>query len=138
VNGEDKGKALDLCWHPTLFKFTIATSKKSVALTENVTKRKVAAGFASIFDSLGLISPSVIPYNIFLQELWLHKLSWDDILPTELWENWQQLYRELDSVKHFEIDRLVFLKGVVNIQVHGFANALEKAYGTCVYLRSVD
>jgi hypothetical protein len=48
-----------------LDKFTIATSKKSVALTENVTKRKVAPGVASIFDPLGFISSSVIPYRYF-------------------------------------------------------------------------
>jgi hypothetical protein len=88
VNGEDKVKALGVCWQPTLDEFNIATSKKSVALTENVTKRKVAMVVASIFDPLGLISPSVIPYKIFLQELWLHKLSWDDTLPTELWGKW--------------------------------------------------
>ena len=55
---------------------------------QDVSKWKVATVVASIFYPLGLISPSVIPYKIFLQELWLHKLSWGKTLPTELLEKW--------------------------------------------------
>jgi hypothetical protein len=54
----------------------------------DVSKWKVAAVVASIFYPLGLISPSVIPYKVFLQELWLRRLSWDDTLSTELLEKW--------------------------------------------------
>ena len=45
---------LDLCWHPTLDKFTIANSMNSVALTEDISKCKVAAIVAPVFDPLGL------------------------------------------------------------------------------------
>jgi hypothetical protein len=38
-------------------------------------------------------------------------LNWDDTLPTELLEKWQQLYMQLGSVGQSEIDRLVLLKG---------------------------
>jgi hypothetical protein len=138
LNGEDKVKTLDLCWQPTLDKFTIANNKKSVALTEDISKRTVAAVIAPVFDPLGLISPSVTPYKILLQELWLHILSWDDTLPTELLEKWQQIFKQLDSNGRFEIHRFVLLQGAINIQVHGFADGSERAYETCVYLRSVD
>jgi hypothetical protein len=69
LDGEDKVNILVLCFHPTLDKFTFANSKQSVALTEDVSKLKVAAVVATIFYPLQLISPSVILYNIFLQEL---------------------------------------------------------------------
>ena len=36
-----------------------------------------------------------------------------------------------------EIDRLLWLKEAINIQVRGFADVSERACGTCVYLRSV-
>jgi rRNA processing protein Gar1 len=59
-------------------------------------------------------------------------------VPTELLEKWQQLYKQPDSVRHFEIDCLVWLKGAVKIEVHGFTDASEMTYTTCVYLMSVN
>jgi len=59
-------------------------------------------------------------------------------VPTELFEKWQQLYKEPNSVRHFEIDRLVQQKGAVKIQVHGFADASEMTYRAFVYLMSVN
>jgi len=46
-----------------------------------------AMSISIYFDLPGLISPSVIPYKKFLQVLWLHKISWDNILPTDCWKN---------------------------------------------------
>jgi len=44
-----------------------------------------------MFDPLGLISPVVVVYKIFLQQLWLHKLDWDDQLPLELLNHWKRI-----------------------------------------------
>lgn len=90
------------------------------------------------FHPLGLISPLVITYKIFLQELWLHILNQENTVPTELLEKWQQLYKQPDSVGHFEIDRLLRVKGAVKTQVHGFADASELTYRACLYLMSVN
>jgi hypothetical protein len=53
-------------------------------------------------------------------------------VPTELLEKWQKVYKQPDSVGHFEIDRLVQLKGAVKIHVHGFADASEMTYRACL------
>lgn len=117
---------MGLCWNPTLDKFTIANSKKSVALTQDASEPKVAVVVASIFHPLQLNSPSSILHKIFLQELLLQRFSLDDTLPTELLEKWHQLYKQLDSVGQFEIDRLVLLKGAVDVQVRKFADASDR------------
>jgi len=65
LHGKDKVNILGLCWHPTLDKFAIANSKKSVALTEDASKLKVAAVVTSIFYPLQTNSPSGILYKIF-------------------------------------------------------------------------
>jgi hypothetical protein len=93
---------------------------------------------STCFWSFRTHSPSVISYKILLKKLWLHTLSWDDTLRTEMLEKWQQIFKQLDSNGQFEIGRLVLLKGAVNIQVHWFADASERAYEACVYLRSID
>jgi hypothetical protein len=58
-----------------------------------------------------------------LQELKIQKLRRDDTLPTELWEKWQQLYKQLDSVGQLETNCLVLLNEAINIQIYGYADA---------------
>ena len=53
---------------------------------KDVTKRNVSAVVASIVDPLALISWSLIPYKICVQELRFHKLSWGNTRPNELLE----------------------------------------------------
>jgi len=103
-----------------------------------VSKHIISSIVAAIFDPLGLISPVVV-YKIFLQQLWLHKLDWDDQLPSELLNRWKDIYLRLSQVNEITIDRLVLAKGQpTEIQLHGFCDPSEKAYGTCLYLRSVN
>jgi hypothetical protein len=61
-------------------------------------KRKVLAITASIFDSLGLLSPAVIAYKIFLQKWWQDKLQWDKLLPTHLQQEWNQLLQTIPKL----------------------------------------
>jgi len=44
----------------------------------------VLATTASIFDPLGLLSPAVIAFKIYLQKLWQDILQGDEILPAQL------------------------------------------------------
>ena len=90
----------------------------------DVTKSNVAAVVASVDGPLAFISWSLIPYKLCLQELRLHKLSWDETRPNELLEKWQQL----NSVGRIEIDRLLWLKEAINLQVRGFADVSEPVF----------
>jgi len=56
----------------------------SLLFLSPVSKLIISSIVAAIFDPRGLISPVVIVYKIFLQQLWLHKLDWDEQLPSEL------------------------------------------------------
>ena len=51
-------------------------------------KCMVLATKASTFDPLGLLSPAVIAYKIFLQKLWQDNLQWDELLPSHLQQEW--------------------------------------------------
>jgi len=48
------------------------------------TKGRVLATTASILDPLGLLSPFVIVYKIFLQKMWQDQLQWEELLPAHL------------------------------------------------------
>lgn len=48
-----------------------------------ITKRNVLSEIASLFDPLGLLAPVVMQAKIFMQQLWLMKIGWDEELPPE-------------------------------------------------------
>jgi len=71
--------------------------------------------------------------------LWLHKFDWDEQLPSELLNQWMDMYLQLCQVNEIAVDRLVLAKGQpTEIQLHGFCDSSKKAYGACLYLRSVN
>jgi len=102
------------------------------------TKRKVLAITASIFDPLRLLSPAVIAYKMFLQKLWQDKLHWDELLPIHLQQEWNQLQQTISKLSHIKINRKVICPSATNIQIHGFCDSSERAYGVCLYIRSTD
>ena len=74
-----------------------------------------------------------------MQQLWLLKVNWDEPLHTEFREQWHRLQNTLCSIQNIQIDRLVISKyQLKEIELHGFSDASERAYGACLYLRSVD
>jgi len=60
-------------------------------------------------------------------------------LPSELLIQWMDMYLHLSQVNEITVDRLVLAKGQpTEIQLHGFCDSSEKAYGACLYLHSVN
>jgi hypothetical protein len=104
-----------------------------------ISKRVISSLIAALFDPLGLISPVTVVHKIFLQQLWIHKLDWDEQLPSALRKPWMDIYEPLSQVNEITIDRLVLTRGQpTEIQLHGFCDSSERAYGACLYLRSVN
>jgi hypothetical protein len=129
---------MGLLWNPTADQLQVKSSVTCPAYLTYVTKRKVLSIVASVFDPLGLLSPIIISYKIFLQTLWQSKLQWDESLPTSLLHDWNQLYKQLPQVSNVKITRKVLCANATDIQLHGFCDSSEKAYGTCLYLWSID
>ena len=136
-------KTLGLLWHPLLDQFLISKGTCAQRLREPknspVSKHIISSIIAAIFDPLGLISPVFVVYKIFLQQLWLHKLDWDEQLPSELLNHWMDMYLHLSQMNEIAVDRLFLAKGqATKIQLHGFCDSSEKAYGAYLYLHSVN
>jgi hypothetical protein len=86
LENEEGITTLGLLWNPQNDQLQVKsnfTQEQSTDSTVSI-KRKVLATTASIFDPLGLLSPAVIVYKIFLQKLWQNKLQWDDLLSVHL------------------------------------------------------
>jgi len=111
------------------------TTPVQTTSTTASTKRKVLATTASIFDPLGLLSPNIIVYKIFLQNLWQDNLKWDEPLTSHLQEQWNQLFQNNPKLSQLKINRKVICTNSINIQIHGY-NSCGRAYAACLYIRS--
>ena len=109
------------------------------------TKRVVLCMMARVYDPLGLLSPFTVLAKIVFQELWELKLDWDEELPkekAELFCRWLDGCRRLRDVR---VSRCFTAMSAGDwssltgdVELHVFADASLKAYGSCVYLRFVQ
>ena len=115
-------------------------SLRDTTKIEPVTKRVVLNLSAKQYDPLGLLSPIVLLLKIIFQCLCKSKADWDPPLDDELKKRWIRLVTDVERVNLISLDRHYF-KGsssaeIRDIQLHGFCDASEKAYGAVVYLRA--
>jgi hypothetical protein len=124
-------RALGLLWHPALDQFQVASGITPSTVKGHLdTNRKVLATIASIFEPLGLVTPVVIAYRIFMQTLWKVKLQWSDKLPQPLQIQWENVfYHQLPARNDICINRKVAISDAMNTGIHGFCDSSERAYG---------
>ena len=68
--------------------------------------------------------------------MWISQLNWDDVLPGNLRTMWLQVEEDLDYINYITIPRYVFTSNNNMVQIHGFADASQRAYGCCIYVRA--
>ncbi|XP_055604089.1 uncharacterized protein LOC129752328 [Uranotaenia lowii] len=137
-------KVLGLTWLPKsdvfMYHFNIPEIPKSTVLT----KRKVLSVIATLFDPLGLLGAAITTAKIFMQQLWTlrnnddQRLDWDQPLPPTVGEDWLKYYEQLGSLNEIRIERCNVIPGAIHKEIHCFSDASEKAYGGCVYLKSIN
>ncbi|GFQ73985.1 integrase catalytic domain-containing protein [Trichonephila clavata] len=128
-------KTLGLLWNSVSDTFTY---KVSVSKTPRFTKRDVLSQIARIYDPLGLLGPVIANAKIFMQQLWLLKLTQNKILPSELSQQWDAFINKLQYLEAPSVPKCVLLTSVKSIIVQGFADASSKAYGAVVYIQAVS
>ena len=128
-------KTLGLFWHPAedYFSFTIQRDGRNIT-----TKREILSEISKIFDPLGLLGPVIVPGKILLQKIWSQSISWDSELPTDLLKIWNSFYQELKSIENLKIPRVVAGVEPKIIELHGFCDASEAAYGAVIYMKSIN
>jgi len=135
--GEDEIiKSLGLSWKPALDAFQFIVEQK--AFMAKSTKRTLLSDLNRIFDPLGFLAPVLIRGKIFLQQLWQLKIEWDQQLPEELSNRWCTFYQEFNDLSYLPIPRKCIPYQPVEVEIHGFCDASEEAYGSAIYVRSKD
>ena len=132
--------ALGLQWNPESDELFIKVSSRLSSMPEVVSKRTILSLISSIYDVFGFLAPYLIRAKILMQEIWKSKVGWDDPLPPQLKWQFCQWAEELDLIRSIAIPRFLFLSTPQPrfVEIHGFCDASEKAYGGVLYARYTD
>ncbi|XP_066251914.1 uncharacterized protein [Euwallacea similis] len=130
-------KTLGVSWVPSLDTFEYNSQNISQDHCK-VTKRTILSMVSKIFDPLGILGFLTVRIKLIIQGLWQLKIDWDESIPSRLYSEWLQLKDEIAQVGLIHVPRHVLVREPKIVELHGFSDASERAYGCCIYLRSVD
>ncbi|XP_055528072.1 uncharacterized protein LOC129720607 [Wyeomyia smithii] len=144
LDHESSVMTLGLTWLPKTDCFRFQFAIPALLSDQLLTKRKILSIIASLFDPLGLLGATIVRAKIFMQGLWHRvnaggkRLEWDEILPATVGEEWRIFHSQLPTLNTLRVPRCVVVACAVSTEIHCFSDASERAYGTCLYLRSTD
>ncbi|XP_034947880.1 uncharacterized protein [Chelonus insularis] len=98
-------------------------------------KRLILSEVAQIYDPLGFVSPITIRAKMLLQELWLHKLSWDQPVSQSIINRWLIIREEFTQLHEISLPRWIHSTRHSTVEIHGFSDALQLAMAAAIYLK---
>ncbi|XP_055623704.1 uncharacterized protein LOC129767108 [Toxorhynchites rutilus septentrionalis] len=101
-------KTLGLLWNPHIDQF--AFKIPDLSSTDTISKRVVVSEMAQLFDPMGLVGSVVAAAKIFVQRLWIGQHTWDEPLPDELKDWWQDYREQLPLLHQLRVPRRVITK----------------------------
>ncbi|XP_076384154.1 uncharacterized protein LOC143262078 [Megalopta genalis] len=133
--GDESVKTLGVIWSPRddSIRYTVSIDNR-----QTHTKRTILSTIAKIFDPLGLLGPVTVSAKILMQRLWQLRLDWDESLPADIQTEWSNYQAQLRLLKDFAFARHISQHEVKRIEIHGFCDASERAYGANIYLRTIS
>jgi len=127
LKSESFVKTLGIRWNATSDEFYFVPPPVSIEST--YTKREVLSRIAKLFDPAGWLSPFIFRSKIFMQEIWLQELGWDEN------QRLQEFLRSYSELEQIRIPRWVGFQPEVKVEHHDFCYASQKVYGAAIYLR---
>ena len=124
-------RALGMIWDikNDIFKFKLKSKEYPN------TKRGILSLVASIFDPLGVLTPSILEAKLIIQSLWRMHIDWDENLPPDIFNRFENWKRELNFIEQINIPRWLGYTGETNIntQLNIYCDASNAAYGVVAY-----
>nr|CAI5852805.1 unnamed protein product [Callosobruchus analis] len=121
-------RVLGINWRAQNDMLNFQVDERSIS-NRTVTKRTILATISSIFDPLGLAQPVIITAKILLQA----KVGWDETPAADIVRSWNQYRQQLPCLNLITQPRQVTVKNPITIELHGFCDSSERAYGACIY-----
>ncbi|XP_076233347.1 uncharacterized protein LOC143178507 [Calliopsis andreniformis] len=128
-------KTLGLSWDARndTIRYTV-----ELPISNKVSKRTILSTIAKIFDPLGILGPVTIVAKLLMQRLWQLKVDWDESLPANIHTEWTTYAAQLQMLNNVEFSRHVSLRECQRVELHGFCDSSERAYGACIYVRTIN
>lgn len=105
-------------------------------INSGVTKRYMLKIIAKNFDPMGWLSPVILKYKLFFQNLWKNVKDWNDILSDKEVEEWNVLSCQDEiSFPRFPFNSK---ENIEKIELHIFADSSEAAYAAVGYFKIND
>lgn len=137
LNVNETIKKLGIQWNAATDVFGFVSSLADAK--EPHTKRNTLSTIAKLFDPVGLVALVIVVAKIFMRRLHGANLQWDDEVNGELLIDWKKYLTELPRIVDIKIPRWIRTnKDVVSLQLHGFSDASNDAYGAAVYVRAMN
>lgn len=68
--------------------------------------------------------------------MWKLQLKWDEAVPEKIYIAWKTFQDQRGELNNIIFPRQVYIAQYKSLQLHGFADASETAYGASLYIRS--
>ncbi|KAL7725296.1 hypothetical protein ACLKA6_000713 [Drosophila palustris] len=101
-------------------------------------KRKVLAAVNSVYDPLGLLTPTTIKGRKLMRDIWESGIGWDDVIKGDPVLKWHEWITELKLLTEVCIPRCYSLNysAANKTELHVFCDASSKAYAAAAYMRT--
>ncbi len=121
---KEETKLLGLIWNKTEDTIGVDFPEKQ----DNMTKRSVLQNIASVYDPLGIVSPTTLAGKLIYRDACDLKVPWDAVLPESLQRRWTTWMKNLPS--RIEIPRSITcaVEPIESIELHAFGDS--SSYGT--------
>ena len=135
---KNEHKVLGLNWNCVSDEF-IFKFEALLKLAEGLepTRRNLLKVTSSFFDPLGILSSVLVQMKLLFRELCQEKVAWDAPLPEPVRRKWIAWLQDLREVRQIIVPRCVYdglVGAVTSYTLHGFGDALARAYCAVVYL----
>lgn len=103
-----------------------------------ITKRQIYSEISKIYDPMGLIAPVIVANKILMQQIWVEGTDWNEAVSEEIIQKWDKFSAELGLLSELKMDRWIKFRPGDKAELHGFADASEKAYGAVIYAKIIS
>ncbi|XP_075169321.1 uncharacterized protein LOC142241438 [Haematobia irritans] len=143
LGGDSIERVLGIHWVPKsdLFCFRLVLSKDNKILNcEKVpTKREMLSLNMSVYNPYGFLGDFMVTSKVIMQKVWKCGVSWDEVLPENIYNQWKYWLQQLAKVKEFSVPRYYAVGfSDSNIELHVFVDASEEAMVVVAYWRVVS
>ncbi|XP_062556850.1 uncharacterized protein LOC134221678 [Armigeres subalbatus] len=134
-NSKTMVKTLGVAWNPIQDWFSVSVPDYDDV--DGLTRRRLLSQLAKIFDPLGFFGPVITTAKLILREVGELQIDWDDLVPSDVGSKWRCFRIEMKMLQQVQLPRWISWDNSLKLELHGFADASDSAYGACLYTRAI-